>query len=219
MPASRQRCDSSQNGTPVPLFDRRLIEIALSAMLVAAGLAGLLAEGRAAMGGDLSAPIGLSADRKLTALFQCDRAMALPALALQSAQVRAGIAARCAARAKTVLEDAPAHGFAHLVAAAASDDLQSVGDHLAASQDAAPHQGWQAERRLLRMASGSPGLRDRLAPAEIRTLLTSETGTALVLSLAQNAPGLREMMLREAKTLPAADLRRLLRLWRDGAGA
>ena len=195
-----------------PLPARRLTELALSALLC-------LAAGGLLLAGSSPAGVQMREDR----LRACDAAMTGARFAVQSAPVRARTAAECGDLAAAVLQDAPSHGLAHLVgamAALAADDRLEAVEHLTSSRRFAPWEGWLAERRFLLIQGFGPAAQERLLPAEVAVLLTTDSGVALLAgSLAE--PGvLQQVALTAAERASPADRRRFLNVLRKrGAGA
>ena len=157
---------------------------------------------------------GRAPDTKMTALMWCDHAMAEPAFGMMGAMTRKRTAAICADLSTAVRVDAPSHGFAHFIAAKAAsavDRPDRMANHLIASQTFARHEGWLAERRFLLLNQAGPELKQRLLPAEIATMLASESG-ARMLAGALDDPSLRDVVLDVATTAPVHLQQRLLTL-------
>ncbi len=207
------------------MFARRLIEIALSSIVAATGLFYVVAEGRAIV--QTGAPfasgpaLGLAPETRLAALHRCDTAMSGPGFGMQAELPRRAIAGACSDLAAGILDDAPSHGFAHLIAATAAataGDTVSAARHLTASQDFAPFEGWLAERRLLLLA---PRIADAdtagLVARDATALLHTETGAALLIGLARTSVPLRDILLDKAERLDPAERRRMFRLAHQSA--
>lgn len=204
-----------------PLPGRRLTEILIAVALIVAGLGAGLSESRALVAarapGLPSAPLhaGLAAESRNATLMRCDRAMAAPGFPVQGAVTRQRIALTCADLARLVLDDAPSHGFAHVIAALAADaagDATGMAHHLAASQAFAPQEGWLAERRFSLIDRAAPALRTRLLPAEIGSLLTTQTGAEMLARAVSTPTPLRDIVLDRAAAASAPDRQRLITL-------
>ncbi|MGR3661534.1 MAG: hypothetical protein ACU0CA_10185 [Paracoccaceae bacterium] len=112
-------------------------------------------------------------------LFACDVVMAVPLVGLQPQSRRKTTARVCGSFAAQVIAVMPGHGFAHLIAARATDDRAVRDGYLATSAQLAPFEGWQAERRFV-FGANAGALDQQALRQDAATLLTTQSGAELL---------------------------------------